>query len=224
MEPSELLGLVVALLALLGASALINVLFGHPTFFREADHLPSKASVPFPPPTFPTPVHSPPPSVPDRLPVLIPKELFVSEVLLFLSPYEVTRLLPTSRYFHLAGEHVTYWQHAWTRRLAGMRQPLKRRCKATRGPEELLTHECHNPKLEFFRRMFVYPYELTYAHCHTYSCRIIVHGKVRLSNSDASSLCESSLRVEAGIVGQVLSFLNVSRGTALFHSIDAHAH
>lgn len=200
MEPSELLGLVVALLALLGASALINVLFGHPTFFREADHLPSKASVPFPPPTFPTPVHSPPPSVPDRLQVHIPKELFVSEVLLFLSPYEVTRLLPTSRYFHLAGEHVTYWQHAWTRRLAGMRQPLKRRCEATRGPEELLTHECHNPKLEFFRRMFVYPYELTYAHCHTYTCRIIVHGKVRLSNSDASSLCESSLRVEAGIV------------------------
>ena len=170
----ELVGLGLALVVLLLASLATNAAFGHKTFHgqRQAFALPRPppptrtrpATTPSPPPPLPSPV------APDQLQAMLPQELLASEVLSFLTPYEVTQLLPTSKVLRRVGELPSLWQQAMAR--AGLL--VEDDDDGQKGNEGL----GRRSKLEFFRRMFLRPYDLARGHDTPDSCRVIIHSRV----------------------------------------------
>ena len=106
----------------------------------------------------------------------------VNAILSFLMPFEVvTMVLPTARFMQQAAEAPSYWV-LQMRRAALLRENEE-------GEEEdevlyqrlLLTNQNQRKrkiKLEYFRRMFLKPYQLVKDHESIDSCRVIIHGKV----------------------------------------------
>jgi hypothetical protein len=229
----EIVGVLVALVVLVGWSALSNILFGHQTYFRSRAldghedqepffdaHDAASPSQPTPPgphniPQVPAPAHpqptppgphidpqapapaytqptppgpqAPPPaytqplSTPDRLQALLPQELVTSEVLTILSPYDVTRALPTCQFLHQAGEQPAYWNAASRHLTTAWIGPPDTPSTAEEAEEDKKGWDlsaCENPKLEFFRRMLIFPYQITEGHITRASCRVIVKGTV----------------------------------------------
>lgn len=195
--PPELVGLLVALVILLAWAALANVLFGHPTYFRSrsgkdggredqepAHDFPASSLHPslrsHAPPAA-APAYAQPPSTPDVLQSLLPQDLFASEILAFLSPYHLTRVLPTCEFIEQAGELPAYWNQAAQRRSWALQWPPDKIYNAGKKKECKVwdLSACKQPKLEFFRRVFIRPYQISSGHHTRKSCRVIVQGKVR---------------------------------------------
>lgn len=192
----DFVGVLVALVVLVGWAALSNILFGHQTFFRSSgeggqeDQEPSFNAhdcLPTSPgpdivPQAPAPTYTEPLSTPDRLQALLPQDLVSVEVLTFLSPYDVTLVLPVCQFLNTAGEQPAYWNEAsrrstvaWIRQL-DMPSTVQEKGEEIKGDWDL--SGCESPKLEFFRRMFLSPYQSCNGHCTRTSCRVIVKGKV----------------------------------------------
>lgn len=219
----EFVGVLVALVVLVGWSALSNIIFGHQTYFRSSGidpaepptphedpepffdahdaappsqptppgpHISPQAASPSQPtpsgphidPQAPAPAYTQPLSTPDRLQALLPQDLVTSEVLTILSPYDVTCALPTCQFFHQAGEQPAYWNAASMHLTAAWIGPPDTPNTAEEGEEDKEGWDLSaygNPKLEFFRRMFIFPYQITEGHITRTSCRVIVKGTVR---------------------------------------------
>jgi len=142
-------------------------------------------------PQTPPPTYTQALSTPDRLQALLPQDLVTSEVLTILSPYDVTRALPTCQFLNQAGEQPAYWNAASVHLTAAWIGPPDTPSTAEEGEEDKKGWDlsaCENPKLDFFRRMFIFPYQITEGHITRTSCRVIVKGRVRKLTAVASNL------------------------------------
>jgi hypothetical protein len=199
----ELVGVLVALVVLVASAALTNILFGHSTFFRSSSSSSSKGEhrdqerlfnpyIDVPPLSFqptshgphivPAPAYTQPLSTPDRLQALLPQDLVTSEVLTFLSPYDVTRALPTCQFLNTTGEQPAYWNAASRHASGAWIGPPDITSTAEEGQEEQSGWDlsaCASAKLEFFRRVFIFPYQICDDHYTPASCRVIVKSRVR---------------------------------------------
>jgi len=193
----DFVGVLVALMVLAGWAALSNIFFGHQTFFRRSSEggqedeeasfnahnclptLPGPDIVP----QAPAPTYTEPPSTPDRLQALLPQDLVSTEVLTFLSPYDVTLVLPVCQFLNTTGEQPACWNEASRRSTAAWIRRLDMPSTVEEGGKEIKRGwelgERESPKLEFFRRMFLFPYQSCEGHDTRTSCWVIVKGKVR---------------------------------------------
>lgn len=126
----------------------------------------------------PAPLQSQP--TPGLLQTRFPQDLLASEILPYLTPYEVTQLLPTCRLFNQAGEQPVYWKLAAQRGRLALLTKFDEKDLNEEEQNEWDLSDCENPKLEFFRRTFLLPYQLAQGHTTQTSCRVIVQSKVHL--------------------------------------------
>lgn len=90
-------------------SVLVKLVSGIASPLPHVSPAPASAS-PLPLPRPPTSLQPQP--TPGLLQARFPQDLLASEVLPYLTPYEVTRLLPTCQLFNQAGEQPVYWKLA----------------------------------------------------------------------------------------------------------------
>jgi hypothetical protein len=86
-----------------------SVAFGTSSPLPHVSPAPTSASL-LPVPRPPASLRSQP--TPGLLQAAFPEDLFASEILPYLTPYEVTCLLPTCQLFNQAGEQPVYWKLA----------------------------------------------------------------------------------------------------------------
>jgi hypothetical protein len=98
-----------------------------------------------------------------NLQVALPADLFASEVLPFLTPYEVcTSLAPGSRWLNRVSEEGLYWGDALRRVVGGLQA----------------SHEGRISKLGFFVRVYLHTFALAREHTSERSCRVVINGRV----------------------------------------------